>query len=88
MKKVYFQENARPEIERVNLTSREDLFKKSGKIVDEPVTLGLNFHLELNCVHEIMRKAHRYVLKCNRLSKVLTSLSRVLFYNAKNRSFS
>ena len=88
MKKGYFQENARPEIERVNLTSREDLFKKSGKIIDEPVTLELHFHLELNCVHEIMRKAHRYILKCNRLSKVLTSLSRVLFYSAKNRSFS
>ena len=77
LKRYYLQENVRPEIERVNLTSREDLLKKSEKIVDELVTLVLTFHPALNCVHEIMRKTHAYVWKPKRYLKVLTSPPRV-----------
>ena len=84
MKRSYLQENVRPEIERVNLTSREDLLKKSEKNVDELVTLVLTFHPALNCVHEILRKAERDVLKSNRHSKVLPSPTGVAFYNAKS----
>ena len=84
LKRSYLQENVRPEIERVNLTSREDLLKKSEKNVDELVTLVLTFHPALNCVHEILRKAERDVLKSNRLSKVLPSPTGVAFHNAKS----
>ena len=66
-KRRYLQENVRPEIERVNLTSREDLLKKSEKFVDESVTLVLTFHPALICVPEIMRNADGHVLKSNRL---------------------
>ena len=84
MKRGYLQENVRPEIERVNLTSREDLLKKSEKNVDELVTLLLTFHPVLSCVHEILRKAERDALKSNRLSKVLPSPTGVAFHNAKS----
>ena len=77
LKRGYLQENLRSEIERVNLTSREDLLKKS-------VTLMLTFHPALNCVHEILRKAHRHVLKSSRLSRVLPSPPRVGLRNAKS----
>ena len=83
LKRGYLQENVRPETERVNLTSREDLLKKSEEKVDESVTLVFTFHPELNCVREILRKAHRHVLKSNRLSNVLPSLPRLAFRNAK-----
>ena len=83
-KRGSLQENVRPEIERVNLTSREDLLKKSEKKVDESVTLVLTFHPALDCVHEILRKAHRHVLKSNRFTKELPSPPRVAFRNAKS----
>ena len=35
LKRRHLIENVRPEIESVNLASREELFKKSEKIVDE-----------------------------------------------------
>ena len=44
----------------------------------------LSFHPALNCVHEIMRKAHGHIFKSKRFSKVLTSLPRVAFRNAKS----
>ena len=84
MKRGYLQENVRPEIKRVNLISRENLLKKSEKTVDEPFTLVLTFHPALNCVYEILRKAHRHVLKSSILSKVWTSPPRVVFYHAKS----
>ena len=84
LKRGYLQENVRSEIERVNLTSREDLLKKSEKNIDELVTLMLTFHPALNCVHAILRKAHRHVLKSNRLSRVLPSPPRVAFRYAKS----
>ena len=84
LKRGYLQENVRPEIERVNLTSREDLLKKSEKNVDESVTLVLTFHPALNCVYEILRKAQCHVLKSNRLSRVLPSPPRVAFCNTKS----
>ena len=43
----------------------------------------LTFHPVLNCVHAILRKTHRHVLKSNRLSKVLPSPLRVAFRHAK-----
>ena len=76
-KRGSLQENVRPEIERVNLTSREDLLIELEKIVDELVTLVLTFHPALNTVHEIMRKTHGYVWKPKRYLKVLTSPPRV-----------
>ena len=42
----------------------------------------LTFHPVLNCVHEILRKTHRHVLKSNRLSKVLPSPLRAAFRHA------
>ena len=83
LKRSYLQENVRPEIERVNLTSKEDQLKRSEKKVDESVTLVLTFHAVLNCIHEILRKVHRHVLKSNRLSRVLPSPPRVAFCYAK-----
>ena len=77
-KRHYLQENVRPEIERVNLTSREDLLKKSERIVDESVTLVLT---------KIVRKTHGHVLKSNRLSKVLTSPPRVAFCNTNSLKY-
>ena len=44
----------------------------------------LTFHPALNCVHAILRKAHRHVLKSNRLLRVLPSPPRVAFRNAKS----
>ena len=80
----YLQENVRPEIEIVNnLTSREDLLKRAEKNVGESVTLVLTFHLALNFVHAILRKAHHHVLKSNRLSRVLPSPPQAAFCNAK-----
>ena len=35
LKMSYLKENVRPDVERVNLVSREDPLKKSEKVVDE-----------------------------------------------------
>ena len=70
LKRGYLHKNVRFEIERVNLTSREDLFKESEKKVDESAILVLTFHPAMNCVHRIPREAHCHVLKSNRLSKL------------------
>ena len=44
----------------------------------------LTFHPAWNCLHEVMRKAYGHVFKSKRFSKVLTSLPRVAFRNAKS----
>ena len=43
----------------------------------------MTYHPALNKVHEILRKAHRYVLNSQRLSGVLPSPLRVAFQNPK-----
>ena len=43
----------------------------------------MTYHPALNKVHEILRKAHRYVLNSQRSSGVLTSPPRVPFRNPK-----
>ena len=48
------------------------------------MTLVLTFHPTVDCVHEILRKAHRHVLKPKRLSRVLQSPPRVASRNAKS----
>ena len=48
LKRSYLHKNVRLEIERVNLTSKEDLFKESEKKVDESAILVLTFHPALN----------------------------------------
>ena len=64
----------------LNLTLKEYLLKKSKKNY-ESVTLLLIFHKQLSFVHEILRQAHRHILKSNRLLKVLQSPPRVAFRN-------
>ena len=84
LKRGYLHKNVRFEIERVNLTSREDLFKESEKKVDESAILVLTFHPAMNCVHRIPREAHCHVLKSNRLSRILPPPPRVVICNAKS----
>ena len=44
----------------------------------------LTFYPALIFVHDILRKAHRHVLKSKGFSKVLTSPPRIVFHNDKS----
>ena len=56
------------------------MFQKRGKKVDDSITLVLTHHSALNQMDEILQRAHKHVLKSNRLHSALPSPP---FQNAK-----
>ena len=79
----YNSEKVTPEIERVKMMSRTDLLSKPKKEVDNKITLVLTYYPVLAKVYEILQKAHRYMLKSQRLTAVLPSTPLLVFHNAK-----
>ena len=53
------------------------------KKVDDSITLVLMHHPALNQLYEILRRAHKHVLKPPRLHSAVLSPSRVAFQNPK-----
>ena len=53
------------------------------KKVDDSTTHVLTYHSALNLLYEILRRAHKHVLKPPRLQSALPSPSRVAFRNPK-----
>ena len=59
------------------------MFQKRDKNVDDSIILAFTYHLALNQVYEILKRAHKHALKSPRLLSVLPSPPRVAFRNAK-----
>ena len=66
------------EIERVKLIKRAVLFQKRDKKAEDSIALALTYHPALNQLYEILRSAHKHVLKSLRLHSALPSPPRVL----------
>ena len=77
------EEEFRPEIERVKTTNRNELLSKRKKEIDNRIALVLTYHPALTKMYEVLQKAHRHMLKSQRLTAVLPSLPRFAFRNAK-----
>ena len=84
LERGYRSERVRPEIQRVNNVERNSLLIKKPKRIDDNLTLVLTFHPALCKVFEIIKTAHRHVLKSDLLSKVLPKPPRVAYQNAKS----
>ena len=67
------------ETKRIKLVERTVSFQKRGKKVDDSVTLVLTNRPALNQLYEILRRAHKHVLKSPRLYSALSSPPRVAF---------
>ena len=65
--KCGYREDVYSEIERIKLVERTVSFQIRDKKVDGSITLVLTYHLALNRLHEILRRAHKHVLKSPRL---------------------
>ena len=65
------------------MVKRTVSFEKRDKKVDDSITLVLTYHSALNQLYEILRRAHKDVLKSPRLHKDLTSPPNVAFWNSK-----
>ena len=84
VKRGYKAEKIRPEIHRVDELDRDQLLLKRPKNPDQLITLVLTYHPSLNKVYEILKQAHRHVLKSPKLSIILPTPPRLAFRNAKN----
>ena len=72
------------EIQKVHSMNRENLLKKREKQDNnDSLTLVLTYHPALNKVHEILKKAHRHIIRSPRLSAVLPSPPQIPFRNPK-----
>ena len=80
----YNSKKVKPEIERVKTMNRADMLSKRKKEIDNRINLVLTYHPTLTNVYEILQKAHRHMLKSQRLIAVLPSPPRLAFRNAKN----
>ena len=65
------------------MVKRTVSFQKRDEKVDDSITLVLTYHPALNQLYEILRRAHKHVLKPPRLHSALPSPSRVVFQNPK-----
>ena len=70
VKRGYKEDHVDSKIERVKLVKRTVLFQKRDKKVDDSITLVLTYHPALNQFYEILRKAHKHVLKSPRLHRL------------------
>ena len=67
VKRGYREDHVYSKIERIKLVERTVSFQIRDKKVDDSITLVLTYHLALNRLHEILRTAHKHVLKSPRL---------------------
>ena len=79
----YKEDHVDSEIERVKLVKRTVSFQKRDKKVDDSITLVLTYHPALNQLYQILRRAHKHVLKSPRLHSALPSTPRGDFRNSK-----
>ena len=79
----YKSEIIRQEIQKVNLIGRNNLLKKRPKHQGDSITLVLTFHLALNVVFDVLKRAHRHVQKSPVLKVVLPKPPRIVFRNPK-----
>ena len=82
VKPRYKEDHVDSEIEIVKLIKRTVFFQKWEKKFNDSITLLLTYHLALNQLYEILRRAHKYVLKSPRLHSSLSS-ALVAFQNPK-----
>ena len=80
----YRKDHVDSEIERVKLVDRTVLLQKRDKKVDDNITLVLIYHPALNQVYEILRRAHKLVLKSPRLRSALPLPAKSSFSKRKN----
>ena len=73
VKRGYREDHVDSEIERIKLVERTVLFQIRDKKVDDNITLVLTYHSALNQLYEIMRRAHKHVLKSLRFHSNLPS---------------
>ena len=73
VKRGYKEDHVDLETERVKLVKRIVLSQKRDKKVDDSMTPVLMYHLALNQLYEILRRAHTHVLNSPRLHSVLPS---------------
>ena len=83
VKRGYKEDHVDSEIERIKLVERTVLFQIRDKKVDDNITLVLTYHPALNQLYEILRRAHKHVLKSPRQHSALPSRPRVTFQNSK-----
>ena len=83
VKRDYIEDHVDAEIERVKLLTRTVSFQKRDKKVDDSITLVLMYHPALNQMYEILRRAHKHLLKSPRIHSAPSSLPRVAFRNPK-----
>ena len=57
------------------------MFQKRDKKVDDSIKLVLLYHLALNQLYEILRRAQKHLLKSPRLHSALSSPPKVAFRN-------
>ena len=82
VKREYREDHVYSETKRIKLVERtvfKNSFQKRGKEVDDSVTLVLTDRPALNQLYEILRRAHKHVLKSPRLYSALSSPPRVAF---------
>ena len=73
VKRGYREDHVDSEIERIKLVERTVSFQIRDKKVDDNITLVLTYHSALNQLYEIMRRAHKHVLKSLRFHSNLPS---------------
>ena len=69
----YREDHVDSEIEGIKLVERTVSFQIRDKKVDDNITLVLTYHSALNQLYEIMRRAHKHVLKSLRFHSNLPS---------------
>ena len=79
VKREYREDHVYSETKRIKLVERTVSFQKRGKEVDDSVTLVLTYRPALDQLYEILRRAHKHVLKSPRLYSALSSPPRVAF---------
>ena len=67
VKRGYKENHVNSKIERVKLIKKTASFQKRDKKVDDSITLVLTYHLALNQLYEILRRAQKHFLKSLRI---------------------
>ena len=71
VKRGYREDHLYSEIEIIKLVERTASFQVQDKTVDYSITLVLTYHPALNPLYEILRRAHKHILKSPRLYSAL-----------------